>query len=338
MKTRKRKNRGSTRKKGGSSQKVARASAALHEEPGYSFFSNIEELRSAIINYFKNPESQNEVIKKYGHISNWDTSRVTSMRELFQYINYGPGILHEPITLNWNTYNVTDMSYMFSDCKLDIHINFNDTSNVKNMLGMFNNNTVFNSPLDNLDVSNVINMAFMFDGATKFNQSLNKWELYENVNTYRIFGNSNNFNTKKYKMAFDRINNCFMWYYRKTIGKIDLSVLLPEVFTFDEMNKTLPQLLPSYVYIYISNLLDTKRKNKIQSIRAKGLPLTSEEKKQQNDYTIDVSRGLHDPDVIKGISEYINPNYTDFPYEGYQEYAEEYRDSESQDSESLDYE
>ena len=48
--------------------------------------------------------------KTYGHISTWDTSRVTDMSELFQYTIF----FNEDIT-DWNVTNVTDMSEMFNN-------------------------------------------------------------------------------------------------------------------------------------------------------------------------------------------------------------------------------
>lgn len=311
MRTRNRKKRSSTRKKGGSTPAT---------------FSDRSELRRETEKYFKNANSQNDVIATYGHISNWNTSRVRSMDRIFENIVYGDGILHEPVILNWNTNSVTNMSYMFKGCMLDIQIHFSNTSNVTNMSGMFQDNKIFNSPLEHMNVSSVTNMSYMFDGATRFNQSLNKWKLKKNVMTRYIFGNPEYFNTRKYNMAFDRIKNCFMWYYRKTIGKLDASSLT-NVFTYDEITQLLPKRLPVYNYIYISNMLDEQRKNNMRAIQSKiksGIPLTPEEEKQKNDYTTGVSH-VFNADVIDSLLEQLDEE-NDFAYEGYQEYADEYTD------------
>ena len=56
---------------------------------------------------------------------------------------------------NWNTSNVTDMSYMFSGA------------------------TVFNQPLNNWDVSNVTDMSYMFAGVRYVNgTSYNRISLF----------------------------------------------------------------------------------------------------------------------------------------------------------------
>ena len=47
---------------------------------------------------------------KYGNISNWNTSQVTSMKRLF----FKATLFNEPI-FDWDVSNVTDMSYMFSN-------------------------------------------------------------------------------------------------------------------------------------------------------------------------------------------------------------------------------
>ena len=82
----------------------------------------------------------NEIIKKYGHISNWDVSGVTDMSKLFEYKSE----FNENIN-NWNVSNVTDMNNMFLSA-LD-----------------------FNQPLNKWNVSNVLNMEGMFAVTISFN-------------------------------------------------------------------------------------------------------------------------------------------------------------------------
>ena len=99
-------------------------------------------------------------------ISNWDTSKVESMHGMFKSSKYvgnyymGPTSFNQDIS-NWNTINVVDMSEMF--------------------LGA----TSFNQDISNWDVSNVKNMDYMFSGASSFNQPLGNWDV-SNVKT--MFG------------------------------------------------------------------------------------------------------------------------------------------------------
>jgi surface protein len=77
-----------------------------------------DELREAVKLWLKD---ESKAITKYGHIGNWDTS------------------------------NVTNMSWMFYDAK------------------------EFNEDIGNWDTSNVTNMRGMFYNASKFNEDIGKW-------------------------------------------------------------------------------------------------------------------------------------------------------------------
>ena len=92
--------------------------------------------------------NKNKALKKYGHISLWDTSLIK------------------------------DMSYLF-DNKKDFNDNINNwnVSSVINMHSMFWNAHSFNKPLYSWDVSSVTDMHSMFDNASSFNQSLNSWNV-----------------------------------------------------------------------------------------------------------------------------------------------------------------
>ncbi len=97
-------------------------------------------LPTALSSYIDNP-TEGETI--YGNISSWDTSLVTSMKNLFKdntTFNYDIS--------NWNLSNVTDASYMFSGA------------------------VAFNQPIGNWNTSNVTDASYMFSGATVFNQPI----------------------------------------------------------------------------------------------------------------------------------------------------------------------
>ncbi|MDB2463830.1 BspA family leucine-rich repeat surface protein [Flavobacteriaceae bacterium] len=158
---------------------------------------------------------QNSAIEKYGQISDWDTSQVTDMSELF----FEASSFNEPIG-NWDVSNVTDMSGMFRNA-----VSFNqpianwdvssvtkmtflfedawefnqpignwDVSNVKKMTRMFRNAVSFNQPLANWDVSNVTDMSGMFRSAGKFNEPIGKWNVGYVTNMESMFKGASSFN------------------------------------------------------------------------------------------------------------------------------------------------
>ena len=74
---------------------------------------------------------------------------------------------------------ITDMSYLFYESKRKDFSGIEewDTSNVKNMEGMFLLVAVFDRPIGVWDVSNVENMKDMFKGAEIFNQPIETWDV-----------------------------------------------------------------------------------------------------------------------------------------------------------------
>ena len=103
-------------------------------------------LRRAVLHYLAGGEWKRRIVDKYGEISNWDTSRVTNMRGMFEHAES----FNQP--LNWNVSNVTSMWRMFHQAKS------------------------FNQPLNKWNVSNVTNMRDMF-AYCSFNQPLNNWDV-----------------------------------------------------------------------------------------------------------------------------------------------------------------
>ena len=98
-------------------------------------------------------------------ISNWDTSKVTNMRAMFQNCRS----LTSLDLSNWNTGSVTNMSYMFYHCSsltsLDVS-NWN-TGSVKDMSGMFSGcsilHTIYVGSKWNVDKVAKYSNMFMFD-------------------------------------------------------------------------------------------------------------------------------------------------------------------------------
>ena len=107
---------------------------------------NNETIRVSVRDYIEGGETRDVIIKKYGKIEDWNTSEVT------------------------------DMSYLFNGC-----IAFNEdiskwnVSKVVNMRGMFWGAESFNQPIGRWDTSNVSNMRGMFAGAESFNPENAHW-------------------------------------------------------------------------------------------------------------------------------------------------------------------
>ena len=134
---------------------------------------SLRKLFSGSLNYYRNDGNNN--IKSLD-ITNWDTSNVTNMSDMFR----GCAYLTSIDVSKWNTSNVTNMSLMFNGCTYltSIDVSNWDTSNVTNMSYMFgsilsdyggpNNYLKFNNiNLNNINTSNVTNISYMFCGCNK---------------------------------------------------------------------------------------------------------------------------------------------------------------------------
>lgn len=91
---------------------------------------------------------------------------------------------------------VTDMSFAFANNANftgNTYMNSWNTTNVKNMQGMFKSSPKFNSPIGNWNTINVTNMSEMFFQASAFNQDITNWDL-DNVTTVRDMFFASRFN------------------------------------------------------------------------------------------------------------------------------------------------
>jgi surface protein len=137
---------------------------------------NNNNIRTAVNDYLSGDEGKKlAVIEKYGDISNWDTSGVTYMSELFK----GKKSFNGDIS-KWNVDSVKYMNSMFNEAT-----SFNRDINTKYV---FDNNG--NKLYLAWDTKNVINMAAMFKGASLFNVSLNKWDTSNVEDMSEMFMNT----------------------------------------------------------------------------------------------------------------------------------------------------
>ena len=108
-------------------------------------FTDYYKLKKAVDIWYKN---KRRGLYLYGHISDWDVSKITNMTALFRNKrNFNDDISR------WDVSNVTKMSHMFWEVKY------------------------FNWNIKNWNVENVINMSWMFGHCTYFSQNLDKWKV-----------------------------------------------------------------------------------------------------------------------------------------------------------------
>ena len=108
-----------------------------------------------------------------GDLSNWDTSRVTTMRKMFFKASAFDGDLSR-----WNTSQVTTTQRMFEYAsRFNGEIGNWDVKNLKSMGAMFSRAYSFNRDVSAWDTSNALDMAFLFRDAISFNRDefISKW-------------------------------------------------------------------------------------------------------------------------------------------------------------------
>jgi len=106
-------------------------------------------MRVCLWNYWTGNLCPSEVVAVYGEMADWDTSKVTDMRELFRDFHMGDS-LNANLSA-WNTSQVTDMSGMFSMLRS------------------------FNADISDWDISKVDDLHGMFDYAHAFNGNVSYW-------------------------------------------------------------------------------------------------------------------------------------------------------------------
>eukprot|EP01047_Picozoa_sp_COSAG01_P067568 COSAG01_NODE_9571_length_2406_cov_4.430429_2_plen_498_part_00 len=110
---------------------------------------------------------------RYGPVSEWDVSRVTDMSYLFSDCK----AFNQPLG-KWQVGQVTNMSRMFEGAAaFDQPLGEWQVSQVTDMSCMFDSAAAFNQPLGEWQVGHVTDMRGMFAGAAAFNQPLEEWQV-----------------------------------------------------------------------------------------------------------------------------------------------------------------
>ena len=149
-----------------------------------------EELRLKVDLWFVNEE---ECIDNHGHISVWDTSKVTDMGFLFSGYNF---LSFNQNISRWDTSKVTYMGSMFSEAtSFNQDISNWDVSSVKDMNRMFHGATNFNQPIGSWNTSNVTDMNSMFSFTKSFNQPISSWDTSNVTSMNDMFFEAKSFNS-----------------------------------------------------------------------------------------------------------------------------------------------
>lgn len=177
-------------------------------------------------------------------MANWDTSNIRDFSFMFSQLNDAqiPDLFNSPIG-SWNTSQAMDFSYMFENRKaFNSNLNSWDTSNVTNMGFMFSGCNSFNQPLDNWNTSNVTSMTWMFHFIPVFNQPLNTWNTSKVTNFSHMFHGCSAFNQP--------LDN---W---DTSKATDINTMLQGTTSFNQSLETwnLPLLQNAFLAITITGL------------------------------------------------------------------------------------
>ncbi|MDH7447529.1 BspA family leucine-rich repeat surface protein [Aquimarina sp. 2201CG14-23] len=127
--------------------------------------------------------------------SNWDTSSITVMKEMFYRANNFDGNI-----TNWDVGKVTSFELMFYEAfKFNQNIsnwNIGESVSTKviNMNSMFSTASSFNQPIGSWDLGKVLNIRSMFFRAGAFNQPLNSWNISGMGTLKRLFFSASRFN------------------------------------------------------------------------------------------------------------------------------------------------
>jgi surface protein len=141
----------------------------VHKHPG---FSHPEQFKTALAACFRQSPEGDCTDSYFGHISEWDTSKVTNMAGAFMYKRQ----FNQDLS-NWDVSQVTNMKHMFYEAQtFDQDLSRWNTKNVKDMTGMFYAALKFNQNIGKWDVGQVTDMSYMFKHAQSFNFDLSLWK------------------------------------------------------------------------------------------------------------------------------------------------------------------
>ena len=146
-----------------------------------------EVLKFAVKSWLNNPVAAEE---KYGHISQWDVSRVKDISSLFEN-----AVDFDEDLSAWDVSNVRDMKYAFANASsFSGDLAKWDISKVKHTRHMFHGASSFDCDLSKWNTTNVLNFSYMFAGASSFNGNVSTWDITNAYDLSYMFLNATSFN------------------------------------------------------------------------------------------------------------------------------------------------
>lgn len=142
--------------------------------------SNVEQMNEAFWGC-------NSLLNENESISNWDISNVTDISYIFLDTKID-------IPLNWDLSNIVRLTSVFEQTNFNQDISDWNISNAQYINGLFFNNESFNQDISSWDTSNVISMNRTFLAARSFNQDITGWDVSKVTDMQFMFGSANNFN------------------------------------------------------------------------------------------------------------------------------------------------
>lgn len=206
---------------------------------GYIFYEVLTDknIRNAVWLWL---EDERACRMKFGHISYWNTSRITNMRDLFSGVEFfirdlslsettrmrkivSRACLFNDDISRWDVSNVTNMIGMFTNLYL---FNCNlcqwDVSKVTSMSGMFAEAQSFKGDISGWDVSNVKDMSGMFQGASSFNVDISGWDISDDVDIKFMFARASSFNIdlQRWNISNEKMILAFTPDFKNEIGEL----------------------------------------------------------------------------------------------------------------------
>ena len=205
---------------------------------------NVGSVENMMNMFYSNSSNGDMALTTIGAVENWDTKNVTNMSYMFQKCS-SLGILNAS---NWDTSKVTTMSGMFQYCNAlnTIDVSNWNTQNVTNMGSMFRECTSLQAlDVSKWDVSNVTSMAVMFEKCYSLTTlNVSRWDVSKVTNMNAMFQMGNLGTTYAPISELDVSNwdtsSCtdmsFMFYGFKGADTIDVSNWnVSKVTNFDHM-------------------------------------------------------------------------------------------------------
>lgn len=110
---------------------------------------------------------------------------------------------------------ITDLSELFAGSSRQDFTGISkwDTSNVRNMSGMFFNMENFNEDISSWNVEQVEDMSYMFEGAVNFNQDISDWNTSKVINMRGMFYEAAAFNQDISSWNTEKVEDMYDMFY-----------------------------------------------------------------------------------------------------------------------------